>query len=180
MADTYMEYLVKKRSTPKDVLLKILIVIAAIVVALALFILSPILGMFSMFGYLLAFGAFYGAYRLIAAMNLEYEYLLTNGDLDIDKIMNRNSRKRLVSVKCSSFEAFGKYKAAEHQNKQYQTRFMACSSPEDPNVWYATFKHSKHGNTLLVFNASERMLEGIRPYIPKQLAFQVFVKKAAQ
>ena len=180
MADTYIEYLVKKRSTSKDILLKILIVIAAVVIALALFFLSPLLGMFSMFGYLLAFGAFYGAYRLIGAMNLEYEYLLTNGDLDIDKIMNRNSRKRILSVKCSSFETFGRYQEAEHKNKQYQTRIMACSSPSDPEVWYASFKHSKHGHTLLVFNANERILEAIRPFISKQLAFQVFVKKAAQ
>ncbi|MCI8441890.1 MAG: hypothetical protein HFG27_05075 [Provencibacterium sp.] len=180
MADTYIEYLVKKRSTSKDILLKILIVLAAAVIAILLFLLSPILGMFSMFGYLIAFGAIYGAYRLISMMNLEYEYLLTNGDMDIDKIMNRNSRKRLLSVKCSSFEALGPYRAAEHQNKQYQTRIMACSSPSDPDVWYASFKHSKHGHTLLVFNTSERLLEAIRPFISKQLAFQVFVKKAAQ
>ncbi len=180
MADTYIEYLVKKRSTSKDILLKILIVLAAAGIAILLFLLSPILGMFSMFGYLIAFGAIYGAYRLISMMNLEYEYLLTNGDMDIDKIMNRNSRKRLLSVKCSSFEALGPYRAAEHQNKQYQTRIMACSSPSDPDVWYASFKHSKHGHTLLVFNTSERLLEAIRPFISKQLAFQVFVKKAAQ
>lgn len=180
MADTYIEYLVKKRSGTKDILLKLLIVVAAVVLTLALFLLSPILGAFSMIGYMLGCGVIYGAYRLIGMMNLEYEYLLTNGDLDIDKIMNRNSRKRMLSVKCSSFEAFGPYKAAEHQNKSYQTRILACTNPEDPDVWYASFKHSKHGHTLLVFNASERVLEAIRPFISKQLAFEVFVKRPKQ
>ena len=177
MSDTFMEYLVKKRSTPKDILLKIGIVAAAVIVAAVLFFFSPWLGVFSMFGYLAAFGAIYGAYRLVGMLNLEYEYVLTNGDLDVDKIINRNSRKRILSVKCSSFETFGKYKPVAHQGKDYKTRILACTSPEDNDVWYATFRHSKYGHTLLVFNANEKLLAAMRGFIPKQLAFEVFVKR---
>lgn len=180
MSDTFMEYLIKKKSTPKDILFKVLIVLAAVLLSLVLFIISPILGAFSMIGYLIVVGVVYGAFRLVTSLNVEYEYVLTNGDLDVDKIVNRNARKRLVSVKCSSFETFGKYKAAEHQNKNYKTRLMVCSSPEDENVWYAGFRHSKYGHTLLVFNASQKMLEALRTFIPKQLAFEVFVKRNGQ
>ena len=74
-------------------------------------------------------------------MNVEFEYVLTNGDIDVDKIIAQRKRKRLVSVKCSSFEELGKYKAAEHQNKTYQTKLMVCSNPEDPEVWYLSLIH---------------------------------------
>lgn len=180
MADTFMEYLVTKRLTTKDALLKVFIVLAGLFIAMLCFMFSPLLGMFSMFGYLAAFGVLYGAYRLFTMLNVEFEYVLTNGDMDVDKIINRSSRKRLLSVKCSSFETFGKYKAVDHQNKNYQTRIFVCSSPEDENVWYATFSHSKFGNSLLVFNANEKMLEAMRNFIPKQLAFEVFVKNRGQ
>lgn len=176
MSDTFLEYLIKKKTTPKDILLKVLIVFAGITIALLLFMFSGLLGMFSMFGYLAAVGVLYGMYRLFTMLNVEYEYVLTNGDLDIDKIINRNSRKRLLSVKCSVFEAFGKYNPAEHQSKQYQTRMIVCSAPEDPDVWYAVFGHQKHGRTLLVFNASEQMLAELKKFISKQLSFEVFVK----
>lgn len=180
MSDTYLEYLVPKRSTPKDTLLKVLMVIAGIVVALVVFSLSPLLGPLSMFGWLASFGALFGAYKLVTMMNVEFEYILTNGDLDVDKIVNRNSRKRLVSVKCTSFETFGKYKEIDHKNKNYQTRLMLCSSPLDDGLWYASFRHSKLGHTLLVFNASEKMLSELKPFIPKQLAFEAFVRKTAE
>ncbi|PWM38479.1 MAG: hypothetical protein DBX66_03750 [Clostridiales bacterium] len=180
MSDTFMEYLIKKRSTPRDLLLKVLIILTGIALVFALFFLSPLLGFFSMFGYLAIAGAVYGMWYLVTAMNVEFEYVLTNGDIDVDKIIAQRKRKRLVSVKCSSFEELGKYKAAEHQNKTYQTKLMVCSNPEDPEVWYAVFNHAKLGRTLLVFNASEAMLENMKKYLPRQLAFEVFVKRTAQ
>ena len=174
MSDTYLEYLVAKRSTGRDIALKLLIGVAAVVLSVVLVMVSYLLGPFSMIALLAAAGVIYGAYRLIGMLNLEYEYVLTNGDLDVDKVINRNSRKRLLTVKCATFETFGKFKEVDHSGKTYETRMFACSSPADPDVWYATFRHQKLGHTLLVFNANEKMLEGFKAFLPKQLAFEVF------
>ena len=37
MSDTFMEYLIKKRSTPRDLLLKVLIILTGIALVFALF-----------------------------------------------------------------------------------------------------------------------------------------------
>lgn len=180
MSDTYLEFLVPKRNTGKEAAYKILIVLAAIVLSVVLFLVAPLLGPFSMIAILAICGALFGAYKLVTMLNVEYEYIFTNGDLDIDKIMNRNSRKRLLSCKCSAFETFGPYKELDHHGKNYQSRFLVCSSPSDQDLWYATFRHSKHGNTLLVFNGTEKLLTAMKSYIPKQLAFEAFVRKPAK
>ena len=36
---------------------------------------------------------------LLRRMNVEYEYTYYNGDLDIDRILNKQSRKRIFSMK---------------------------------------------------------------------------------
>ena len=42
------------------------------------------------------------------------------------------------------------------------------------------YTSAKLGRTLLVFNASEAMLENMKKYLPRQLAFEVFVNRTAQ
>ena len=37
-------------------------------------------------------------------LNVEYEYVFVNGDLDIDKIMNKARRKRMFSVDADQME----------------------------------------------------------------------------
>ncbi|UKI37385.1 MAG: DUF6106 family protein [Clostridiales bacterium] len=54
---------------------------------------------FSSFVLLIDAGVVYGAYILITHFNVEYEYILTNGDIDIDKIIAKKKEKK-------SFELF--------------------------------------------------------------------------
>lgn len=44
-------------------------------------------------------GSLYGGYILITNMSVEYEYIVTNGEMDIDKIIAKRRRKRLITVK---------------------------------------------------------------------------------
>ena len=77
MSDVFVEYLVVKKSTAKDTLIKVgLYLAAAVIAAASLLFLMPIgAGGLSM---LLACGAFYGAYYLGSSRNQEFEYIVTN------------------------------------------------------------------------------------------------------
>ncbi len=168
MSDVYVEYLVVKKSTAKDLLIKIGLYIAAfLIAAVSLVFLMPIgAGGLSL---LLACGAFYGAYYVGSSRNQEYEYIVTNGEMDVDCIMARRKRKRLITVKVKDFEAIGVYKPEEHRNKTYQTRIMACDSEDSKNVWYVVVHHKTMGSTLVVFNATARTLEAFRTFMPRLL-----------
>lgn len=174
MQDVFIEYLVKRRNTPRTTLAKAGIVAAAILVSGACFTFSGMLGAFSMIGILLAAGAIYGGYYLITSMDMEFEYAVTNGEMDIDRIIAQRKRRRLISVNCRQVEAFGRYHAAEHANKEYQTKIMACDSPDSPELWYCAARVKDKGLTLVVFNANEKMLNGIKPFLPRPVMHEAF------
>ena len=90
--DVFVEYLVKKKNGGKELLLQILTVIGALLVFVLMMVLGGIFPVVSMVTTLLAFGALYGGYLLIISMNVEYEYIVTNGEMDVDKIIARRRR----------------------------------------------------------------------------------------
>ena len=174
--DVFTEYMVKKQKSGKDVFLQILCGVSAVAVIVVALILIPIVtlqfgqigSMYTMLAPLIALGAGYGAWYLISSMNVEYEYILTNGEMDVDKIIARRRRKRMLTVNARKFEAFGNYRAQDHAGKDYASRVYACTSPDDPGNYYAVLTHATLGKTLLVFTPNDRVLEGLRSYIPRQ------------
>lgn len=52
-----------------------------------------------------------GGVWLLGNFNIEYEYILTNNDLDIDKVIGKRKRKRMISLDVSTAEAFAPYPA---------------------------------------------------------------------
>ena len=69
--DVFVEYMVKKQNTGKDVLLKVVYAVLGVGLLFLSFILSPFLGMFGSIAILIGCGAVYGAYYLITSMNVE-------------------------------------------------------------------------------------------------------------
>ena len=93
--DIFCEYMVKHEKGTKEILKTVGIVTAALLLTFAFL----LFGMYMMgIAPLLTAGAWYGAYWLITRMNIEYEYIVTSTVLDIDKIMARRSRKRILSI----------------------------------------------------------------------------------
>ena len=92
--DTFFEQIIAIKKTGKA--------IAAIAgIWLLAFILCFLLFMFisylAVFAFLLIAGVLFGAYKLSTRFNIEYEYIVTNGTMDIDKIISKSSRKRVLS-----------------------------------------------------------------------------------
>lgn len=166
--DSYCEYIVKKKNGGKELAIQALIVVAALAVFALFMVLGAVIPNFSMITTLLAFGALYGGYRLITNMNVEYEYIVTNGEMDIDKIIAKRSRKRLLTVNARTFEQFGPFKEADHASENYANRVYACSTPNDPGCYYAVLNHQTMGHILLVFTPNDNVLNNLKTYIPKQ------------
>ncbi|MDE7288756.1 MAG: hypothetical protein K2N71_04530, partial [Oscillospiraceae bacterium] len=80
--DIFVEQIVKKPADKKVWTIRILIGLAmGVLLALSLFVLFiiPIVGL------AMAFGIFWGGFRLITNSDCEYEYIVTNGEIDVDK-----------------------------------------------------------------------------------------------
>ena len=102
--DTFLEKLVTRKKTLTDYLIlagTVIVGILLIMAALTIQILVQ-LGL----SLLLAAGIIFLGYRIITSRNIEYEYIVTNGDLDIDIIVAKRKRKRIFSANCKELTSY--------------------------------------------------------------------------
>lgn len=179
MMDVFVEQIVQKRKGVKEWLIICgSMLAAAFLTFFFLFILPQFSAFVGGFSILLAAAAWYGAIWLSRSQSLEFEYVITNGDITVDKIIARSRRKRVVSFDAQYVERMGKYRPEDHAQKDYTKQLMVSDGVPGSEAWYMTFRHKSFGNTLMVFSPNERTLEAIKPFLPRQLAFEVFGKDA--
>lgn len=157
--DVFCEYIVKVKKNPVEITISALgIILAVILLGFSLFFLfTP----FSSFVLLIDAGVVYGAYILITHFNVEYEYILTNGDIDIDKITAKRKRKRVLSFSTKEFEIVAPYKQGENY-----TNVLDLGTRNYENAYYAVFSKDGQKKTL-VFNPPQKMIEAMKTYSPR-------------
>lgn len=157
--DVFCEYIVKVKKNPVELTISALgIILAVILLGFSLFFLfTP----FSSFVLLIDAGVVYGAYILITHFNVEYEYILTNGDIDIDKIIAKRKRKRVLSFSTKEFEIVAPYKQGENY-----TNLLDLGTRNYENAYYAVFSKDGQKKTL-VFNPPQKMIEAMKTYSPR-------------
>ena len=164
--DIFMEKIVAKKKGIQDYLIITGLVFAGFIVLIAVMTISFLRSLWP----ILAAGVIYLIYYLSTSRNVEFEYIVTNGDLDIDKIISRRKRKRIFSANCKSFDILAKYKS-EHYNsevKNIQKKIEAVSSMDSPGVYFATLNY-KNERTVIFFEPDEKMLDSFKTYIPRKL-----------
>lgn len=166
--DIFCEQLIKIRKTAKDYTFITLIWVAAAALVYILVLLSRVYAAFMSILLLAAVGVIYGAFKLVSLLSIEYEYIVVNRDLDVDKITAKSSRKRMVSIKLNEVEAYGAYDEAAKaklQNRTFDARFICCN-PDDPAT-YLVVRHAKKGLVLVVLSMNERTETEVLKSIPR-------------
>ena len=161
--DTFFEQLIKIKLNGKAKALIALIIAVDVIIVLALlffaFVFAPTIIL------LVAAGAIYGGYKLISLLTIEYEYIYTNGDLDVDKIVAQSSRKRMVSIKCSEIEKYGEYKGQPAPGSVKNT--LVFCNPDSEGQVYITAKDRNFGQVMIVLAPEERIRTEIEKVIPR-------------
>ncbi|MBR2500626.1 MAG: hypothetical protein IKB60_06080 [Clostridia bacterium] len=167
--DNFCEYLIKKKPTGLEMLAKVGIVILAILLSVVVFcvcLMVKILGTFSVFGPICVF---YGAYVLLMHLSIEYEYIFTNGELDIDMIRGKKTRKRLVTIRCKDINIMEKADVIIKKNDGGKKVLDARYDAGKGGV-YKIDATSKKGNDVLVyFQPPERLVEEMKRYNPSKI-----------
>ena len=158
--DIFCEYIVEKKLTAKDRVKQMGIILLAFLLSLIFFVLNNLL--FG-FGFLLIVGVIYGAIFLFKKTRIEYEYILTNSILDIDKIFARSSRKRVETIDFKNVEAFGR--ANEAPKSQAKELDYAGDIMAD-NVFF--IEYFKNGEKIRVFfQPNKKILDNLHKVAPK-------------
>ena len=159
--DHYNEQLVKKETEASDIAKKILIIAGTLLIT-GLCVYSVFV-----FGFLplivLVFGVFYLSWYLMTSTSVEYEYIVTNNDMDIDKIVGQRKRKRLITVKLNTVTEWGKY--TEGKNRGADATVMA-SDATGIGAWYLLAKHDKFGNVMVIFTPTKETAVNINHGVP--------------
>lgn len=170
MMDIFHEFIVKKKNTAKDYLLVVGIFAAALVLTMVLFTLSMMIKGAGGIGLVLIFALWWGVKVLVGMRSVEYEYILTNNELDVDKIMGRRGRKRLLTVnfreidRCASIHD-EKY-SYEYNNSANRSVLNYAGDMEAQRVYFVDFSKDA-APTRLIFQPNERILQGLKQANPR-------------
>lgn len=166
--DTFKEFIVKKELTGGEKLSRFFIGVAAVALGGTFFMFT--LGTtLQVIGLVAAALCLYGGWQLIVRFFVEYEYILTNFDLDIDKIVNQSSRKRLCTIDLHKVTEIGEV-TGEFAVSEEETVVRASAFNPELDDYYLRFDHKDHGKTVLIFTPSIEILELIKSSCPRRAA----------
>ena len=166
--DAFIEKIVSKKKKLTDYLIAFIIVFGCFIAAIAILTLfGQMLQSLSIF---VAVGVVFLAYKLVQRTNIEFEYIVTNGILDIDTIIAQRKRQRIFSADCKDFEVIAKVKSSNYgQHVQSITKKIHAESSEDSDDVYFIILPYKGERTVVYFEPDVRMLDSFRRFIASKM-----------
>ncbi len=167
MGDIYKEQIVKKKPSTADMLKRVGLVLAVVIIFLACVLILPSMA------FIVAAAAGFGAYLLMGMLNVEYEYIFTNGELDIDIIYSKTRRKRVYSGSVKDFEIM-----AHVEDKMHVHEFSNINETKDYSSGvvnantYAFMTNYKSKHIKVIFEPNEMMLKAIATVISPRKLFK--------
>ncbi len=157
--DRFSEQLITRQGDKKTAFLKGLVLAGVILVAALLIMLLIWSGFMAAPLCLLGVvGAVWLGVYLMQGLNVEYEYIVTNDDLDIDKISGKRKRKRLISVDLKSVDEFYPYL---NDTELHTDVTVLAEDGTGYDMWYVYIETESSGKVAIIFNPDERTRKNI-------------------
>ncbi len=161
MGENYVEQLVKQKMTTKSMLIVAgLVFLSFVSVVVGLFILP---GMF-IIPVVVIFLAYYFGKRFTS---LEFEYVYYNGEVDIDRIMGMESRKRFVTISAKDMEILAPSGSSALQPYQ-NLKVYDCSTNTGAHA-YEVVTEKKGQKVRIIFEPNKEILDGMRMFAPRKV-----------
>ena len=164
MSDLYSELLVKKESTAKDAVIKYgLIVLTVLAVFAGLFI-SPIV-------LIVAIALGVACYFVIPRTDLEYEYLFVNGEFDIDMVMAKSKRKKVMSMNLSEADLIAPLNShkMDYYNGNSRMKTLDYSSGNPQHKRFAVIIKAGGENSRIIIEPDEQMAQALKNSAPSKV-----------
>lgn len=161
MDNIFVEQIVKKKKDFVDYLIIFVTILISYIAAY--FIISIAGSIFFAIGVAFIVAIGYLGYRIITSRNIEYEYSLNNGDLEITKIIAKRKRKRLFLGNCRQFEIIDKVSSERYKNvaKDVVSKINASSSIRSEDAYFFITNYNKE-KVLVYFEPDSKILDLIR------------------
>lgn len=153
----YLEHSVAEKPNKRTKTLKAVIISAALVVFLLLFWVLSVFAkamiiIIPMVTVLIVFAAFI----FWKFTKVEYDYVISGGEMQMHMVYSGRSRKELFCFKLSSAELFADKKQAPVDDSKYSKAFYCVSDMNAENIVYAVFKNDDGEKCIAYFEAPKK------------------------
>lgn len=168
--DNFSETLVKRKLTEQDKK-KVKLIFASLILSSIIFILViplycinriPLVSTLSLAIFALIVWLLWSQLK---KMQLEYEYIITGTVLDVDKIIARKKRQRIVSLDLKEISDIGVYD--KNSRADFESDIHAERDTSADGNYFIAFHHTALNNTRVVFTPDEKMFESLRNSVPR-------------
>ena len=168
MDEMFLEQMVKRGSSKHDNMVRVLLVVCGVIICTIPFMFSLIV-------------AYYVTPVVVMAVALvvwimwrraakEYEYIFTDGSIDIDVIYGQSTRQHLATFDCRQCRMIvpAKMERYTHEiyDKKYDKTIYACVGEPDDNT-YVILGQYMDKQYRVFFDPNERLKAAIHQYSPK-------------
>lgn len=164
MDDFYIEQIVPRKPSPLMPVVKTIWIALTIALFFGGFISRS--GVLLIAGLVVAFG---GYYFILPNFSVEYEYLYMSRELSVDKILDKQKRKKFDSWDLTNMEIMApldSYRLKEYENRQ-TTLVNVSSGREDASRYVIIINDKK--NTRLVIEPNDELLKAISDQFPRKV-----------
>lgn len=161
MSETYVECLVKRKTSTAFMLLKFLSIMFAVVLILIGFIFWPALIAGALIGV--------GAYFIYLNSDLEYEYLYLDKEISIDKVMAKTKRKKVAKYEVERMEILAplrSYRLDAYKNRNVKTVDYSSGAENQPERRYVMYYD---GGTKIILEPNMDMVKAIKNVAPRKV-----------
>lgn len=163
MNDSYVECLVKRKPNPLNILIKGVIYAATVTCAIL-----ALSGLVVMFVPVIGLGLL--IYFWMPNLDLEFEYLYLDKEISIDKVMNKQKRKRVVTLDLNKMEFIAP--ETSHELDSYKSRNLKIKdfSSKDPEVKKQILVYNgTSGTELYCIEPNGELLKCIKTVFPRKI-----------
>lgn len=165
MNESYAEYGIKRRQTAKNYLIK------ALMIFLTLFVLLFGSGILGVLSFTIAIGLGVVCFFWFPRMNVEYEYVYCDGQLDFDRISGNAKRKTILRIDFEKVEIIAPAKSHAldpfNSNPALKIKDFTSLAPEK-NIYAIIYRDE--GISKILFEPSDKILECIKQKTPRKIA----------
>lgn len=169
MNDVFFEELVPRKTPAKDKFLSILMK-----VLVGFFVLFTLVN-YNTLLFIITVALGVGAYFLLPNFSVEWEYQYLNGELDIDKILQKTKRKRVESFQIQDAEIIAPVSSHQldyyNNNPNLKVKDYSSMNPENEKKRFAMIIGTDKGLVKVLFEPSEKMLKDMKTKAPRKVFF---------
>lgn len=107
---------------------------------------------------------------------VEYDYSVVGNNFYIDKVIASKKRKSYAKVEISNITELELIENDNVPNVKYAKTYD-CSNGDYEGNHYCIFHEANKGKCLMIFSPNQKIIDGMRPYMTRELVMKVFYNK---